>query len=404
MVEEKNMDEQKGISIFKARWIVPVAKQPLENGYIVVKDGKIYDVTSELGPEFSSFEVIDTGNSVIFPAFVNTHVHLEHISPLFVPVDYKEYLYKVREVEFSPSSERKNAIKENLEQCYEYGTIALADFSSDGTSVPLLLESPLFARVFLEVRSFKKFEAELTLKKIERIMATLPLSRKVTCHMTPSSLVFTSEPLIRKICHREKHIAMHFAFTEHETEFLLEGEGLIKQYLLSIGDFDYGWQKPGKSSVRYMFDNFLFTKHNLLIHCTDLTRSEIQYLREIPEKINISVSPRIYDSLSINHPDVGELMAGGFNICLGTESRVINSDLDLRKEMVRCISKYGIPYESALKFATLNGAYAIGFHKEVGSIEPGKIAKCLIIRNIDEDIDDPYKPIFDLRYRVEWLL
>ncbi|MCD6100690.1 MAG: hypothetical protein DRP88_05420 [Candidatus Neomarinimicrobiota bacterium] len=398
------MDEREGISVFKAKWIVPVARQPIEDGYIVVKDGKIYNVTSELGPEFSSFKVIDTGNSVIFPAFINTHVHLEHLSPLFVPVDYKEYLYKIREAELSPSSEKEGIVKENLDQCYKYGTIALADFSSDGTSVPLLLESPLFARVFLEVKSFKTFEAEFTFRSIERIMATLPLSRKVTCHMTPSSLAFTSEPLIRKICHREKHIAMHFAFTEHETEFLLEGKGLIKQYLLSIGDFDYDWQRPGKSSARYMLDNFLFTKHNLLIHCTDLIKSEIHRLREIPEKINISISPRVYDSLSISHPNVDELMSDGFNICLGTEGRIVNSDLDLRKEMVRCVSKYGVPYEFALKFATLNGAYAIGFHKEVGSIEPGKIAKCLIIRDIDEDIDDPYVPIFDLRYKVEWLV
>jgi adenosine deaminase len=36
------------------------------------------------------------------------------------------------------------------------------------------------------------------------------------------------------------------------------------------------------------------------------------------------------------------LLEKGINICLGTESRVLVSDLDIRKEMIACVDSYAI--------------------------------------------------------------
>jgi hypothetical protein len=48
------------------------------------------------------------------------------------------------------------------------------------------------------------------------------------------------------------------------------------------------------------------------------------------------------------------------NICLGTESRTLVPDLDIRKEMIACVDSYGVTGKYP-EIATLNGAYAIGF-------------------------------------------
>jgi len=392
------------IKIYKSRWIVPVSKHPLKDSYIIVSEDKIHSVVTELQEEYKDYEVVDLGNSVVFPAFVNTHIHLEHSSPVFVPTNFKEYLFKCYEEEREPDDIRKNTINENIKDVLGYGTIAVADFSSDGISVNPLIESELFARVFIEIKGFRRSQKDFILKRYKDIIDFLPVSKKVTCHFTPSSLALTNEELLRAIFYREKHIAMHFGFEECERQLLLNCNGLLKQYLLSVEDYDFDWKCPGKSPVNYMMENMLYTKHNLLVHCCDLTEEEIERLKELPEKINISIAPRVYDSLSIKPPDIHKLIENGFNICLGTESRVVNNDLDLRNEMIRCVTKFKVSYDNALKFATLNGAYAIGFHREVGSLEPGKVAKCLVIKNIDEEIDDPYKPIFNPDYKIEWLL
>jgi len=94
----------------------------------------------------------------------------------------------------------------------------------------------------------------------------------------------------------------------------------------------------------------------------------------------------------------------GLNLCLGTESRVFVPDLDMLKEMSECVDVYGISPEIALKFATLNGAYAIGFHKEVGSLESGKTAHCLVVDVSGLTNNNPYEMIFSATQAPRWLI
>jgi imidazolonepropionase-like amidohydrolase len=57
-----------------------------------------------------------------------------------------------------------------------------------------------------------------------------------------------------------------------------------------------------------------------------------------------------------------------------------------------------------MKFATLNGAYAIGFHKEVGSLEAGKTAHCLVIDCNGMASGNPYEMILSTTYTPRWLI
>jgi len=79
-------------------------------------------------------------------------------------------------------------------------------------------------------------------------------------------------------------------------------------------------------------------------------------------------------------------------------------DLDIRQEMIACVDTFGISPESALKFATLNGAYAIGFHKEVGSLEAGKTAHCLVADCSGITSGNPYEMILSANQPPHWLI
>jgi cytosine/adenosine deaminase-related metal-dependent hydrolase len=56
----------------RARWIIPVEGEPIENGTLEIIDGRIADRHARHNPL-----AIDLGNAAIIPGLVNAHTHLE---------------------------------------------------------------------------------------------------------------------------------------------------------------------------------------------------------------------------------------------------------------------------------------------------------------------------------------
>src|SRR5262245_4118082 len=57
---------------FCAEWIVPVAREPIRNGFVTVSDGRIQAVG-----EGSADSAVSLGRVALLPALVNAHTHLE---------------------------------------------------------------------------------------------------------------------------------------------------------------------------------------------------------------------------------------------------------------------------------------------------------------------------------------
>ncbi len=395
------------LKAYRARWILPISSPPIEDGVIIVNGDKIQSIGS-----YDSFNnnlpstFTDLGNSIIFPGFVNVHTHLEQseLSGSCRIKDTFQYL-NISESNLREMSEdqRKAVIRQNIDECYKFGTVAIADFSSDGLSGYVLLDSNLFARVFHELNGFKNYEASSIFRKHQDLISDFPLMKKITKHLAPSLTWSVSPQLFKEICVNERHIAIHMAMTPAEREFILHGKGQIRQYLQAKEDFDYNWNAPRLTPVQYFFSNHFYARHNILVHMVHISDRDIDIIKETPAKVNICLCPRSADTLNLGNAPVKRILEKGVNICMGTESRSLVSDLDMRKDIISCIDKSGVTPETAIKFATLNGAYAIGFHKEVGSLDAGKSARCLIINARDSGINDPYSEILDVSQPVRWL-
>jgi len=62
--------------ILRARWVLPISREPLCEGEVVVEGGQIAEVRSR--SQASSREVLDFDDAILMPALVNGHCHLEY--------------------------------------------------------------------------------------------------------------------------------------------------------------------------------------------------------------------------------------------------------------------------------------------------------------------------------------
>ena len=69
-------------------------------------------------------------------------------------------------------------------------------------------------------------------------------------------------------------------------------------------------------------------------------------------------------------------------VTIGTDSLTSNWQLSILEEM-KSIARFQsyVPFETILKWATLNGAEALGFEADLGSIEAGKTPGILLLSN-----------------------
>ena len=90
---------------------------------------------------------------------------------------------------------------------------------------------------------------------------------------------------------------------------------------------------------------------------------------------------------------VDKMLKKGVKVALGTDGSSSNNNLNMFEEinLAATINKAinldaeSVPAISALKMATINGAHALNWSKEIGSIEVGKKADIILI-----DLDKPH--------------
>ncbi len=395
------MDQE--ITIYRAKWILPISARPIENGAIAIKDNVIVGVGDYqyIDQKFTG-EVVDLGQSIIFPGFVNVHTHLEHGEIAETADSYLGFLEKIKtQLEGLSDIEKEENIKKNIRKSVKGGVVALADFSKRGASAKQLINSNIFARVFHEMNCMKSYNARDIFNEHKYMINEFGSHKNVTQHFALNSVWRNSAELLREISVKEQHIGVHMAVTEEEHEFLMTGKGRLKQFLLSQGEYDYSFQPPKESPLMYFLNNHFYSKHNILIHMLHVNEQELKKINDYRTKINVCICPRSTDTLHLKKPDVHMFLKNNINVCLGTESPSLVPDMNMRRELIKCIDDFHVRPEIAMKFACLNGAYAIGYHREVGSLDKGKTARCLYI-NIDNDAD-PYEALLSSGSDIRWI-
>ena len=135
----------------------------------------------------------------------------------------------------------------------------------------------------------------------------------------------------------------------------------------------------------------------LLVHTVWMDAQDIEILART--RTNVAHNPCSNAKLASGIAPIPEMLAAGVNVALGTDGGPSNNTYDLVREMrwasylhkARTLNPMVMPAETVLEMATIHGAKALGWEREIGSLEVGKQADFVVF-----DLDKPHViPGFD---------
>ncbi len=117
-----------------------------------------------------------------------------------------------------------------------------------------------------------------------------------------------------------------------------------------------------------------------MIHGNYLAPVEHEFLAAHADRMTLVYCPRTHAYFDHSRYPLARLLAAGVRVALGTDSRASNPDLNLLDEMRQVARAHpAVRPEAILKMATLDGARALGFDEQCGSIAPGKLANLVAV-------------------------
>ena len=146
----------------------------------------------------------------------------------------------------------------------------------------------------------------------------------------------------------------------------------------------------GRSVVSAMTQAPASAPRSLVIHGNYLDYDERAFLATHRDRMSLVYCPRTHAYFLHPPYPLAEMLAGGIQMALGTDSRASNPDLNMLAEMRHIARTHSeTDPQEILRLGTLAGATALGRYKETGSITPGKLANLIAVSASGNRHDQP---------------
>jgi cytosine/adenosine deaminase-related metal-dependent hydrolase len=353
----------------------------LDGTYVLVTDtrGKVRDIipASEAGDDVQQLA------GLITPGFINCHCHLElsHLRNRIPPgTGLTGFIAAVMKSPPFPREEIDTAMEASDREMYQNGIAAVGDISNQSYSITQKIKSPLRWHSFLEITNLDDALAAERLEKFQAMQVefknALP---SMTTTFSPHAIYSVSPETFRLI---NKHtagqiITIHNQECADEDELFTHGTGRFLSFYESIGRAQLPVTPSGKSSIQTWLPYFNQQQTIISVHNTYISEADIVFAKEYTSANNMQIiyclCPNANMYIENRLPPVDLLMKHQCNIVLGTDSYGSNRQLSIAAEIATILHYLPqTPLKELLQWATLNGAEALGFEKELGSFEKGK--------------------------------
>ena len=363
---------------FRARWILPIAQPPIRDGFVAVEANRITAV-GDAPPH----NAIDLGNVAILPGLVNAHVHLElswmrnQVPPAPAMPTWVERLMALRR---TVGQEPAEPIARAIREVRVSGTTLVGDITNTLAAYEPLLDSELSAAVFRELLGFNVADPQQVIADAQAQIDALSPVEWLRPSIVPHAPYSVSPALLRAIAAagRDRRISIHLGESAEEVEFLQSGTGAWKTLLGNLRAWSDDWTAPCCSPVDYIAAHGLLNERLLAVHCVQLTDGDLKALATAGA--TVVTCPRSNRWTGAGVAPIERFYASGVRVAVGTDSLGSVEDLNLFSELafMRELAP-GVPARALLESATKQGADALGFGDQLGTIEPGKRAELIAV-------------------------
>jgi cytosine/adenosine deaminase-related metal-dependent hydrolase len=389
--------------IIRARAVVPVVSEPIENGAVVVGGNKIAAVGpfDEIRRQHSG-AVLDLGEVVLLPGLINAHCHLDYTVMRGKIGQQESFADWIRAINAEKAKlgdqDYVDSIKLGFAEAQRFGTTTIANL----TAIPKLVASiaePIRTWWFgelIDVRTPEQAE-QIVNDAVEDLKSTRHWGLAPHAPFTASARLYTRcEEISRK---ENLPLTTHLAESREEMQMFRDGTGPAFDFLEGIGRpmDDCGRETPVSRFLRTRSLN----QRWIVAHLNELDAADFELLETAP-KFHIAHCPRSHSFFRHAPFQLERLRTLGFNSCLGTDSLASNSDLSLFAEMRALLEKNpGIAPRSALRMATLDGASALGEQNRLGCIRAGASADLIALPHSHSNV---FESIVAFDGPVPWMM
>ncbi len=385
--------------VVRARWILPIAERPLLNGWLAVERGRVVAVgrSGAALPFRDDAPLVDLGPMAVLPALTNAHVHLElswmagRVARSDRFTSWVREMLRVRRSAPPPDDAVIDSIEDAIAQLRATGTGLVGDISNSLLSVEPLRQSEFKGVVFHELLKLTAADADTTLEAGLAAVERCGHSPRVPVSLAPHAPYSVSPRLFQGIRAAQARTpflpsSVHLGESSEEIELLESGRGPWRELLEELGAWDAAWVPPAMDPAAYLDRMRILGPHLLAVHGVHLSDAALERLAA--RGTTLVTCPRSNAYVGVGDPPIDRFYRSGVAVAVGTDSLASNDDLNMFSELaaLRRLAP-AVPAASLLASATWQGARALGFESESGTIEPGRSAS-LIAVDLSQDVVD----------------
>lgn len=382
-----------------ARYVLPVSGPHIEDGGVVVEDGRIVAVGArdELLKQHPDEDVSDYGLAALMPGFVDLHTHMEYsiFRGVVDDLPYSKWKMAVQEREGRlEAQDWEDSAALGAVETIRSGITCVADITDSGASVRAVQDSGLRGVLYREVSTM---DAASVGRVVAEALADVAAweartsSDRITIGIAPHS-PYTCHPRLfqaisEAVSQDDRPVAIHLAGSRDEYDFVKYGSSpLAQDFRRQSGWSEQAWMPTGVSPVRYVYQWGLLDLPNVLaVHCVHVDDEDIDVLKRT--RTAVAHCPRCNAKLGMGTAPLSDFRAAGLRVGLGTDSPASTSTIDFFEEMrVGLLIQRSMRGEAGfftaeefMRMATIDGARALGLDHLIGTLEPGKRADIIAV-------------------------
>ena len=366
-----------------AHYVFTNTGAPIKNGAVTCdEDGTILSVGA-LDAETANTTFY---NGIIVPGFVNAHCHLE-LSHLRGRVTDAESLvdFVCRMSRLGAVPYQESAAVDADQDMYRQGVVAVGDISNTANTANVKQNSKIHYTNFVELLGTTPQRCKADIEQFNNVY-----NKYVDCGINPKSISAVAHApysvcpelfdVINQLNNNSSRVfSIHNQETHAENTLYINHSGeIVERFPMDLSSIPV----TGKTSLQSVGEYFSYD-NVLLVHNIYSSADDLDYAKGAIKNPYFVICPKSNLFLETKIGDVPMMMKKGLTVCLGTDSLSSNDRLSMVEEMYALQNYYPeISLEDIIKFATINGAKALGLDG-CGVIAPGKNAGLTLITNID---------------------